>query len=705
MNISELKGQLPNEIIESITSRGITTLTPPQELAIKMGLLESKNIVIASPTASGKTLVAEIACVNTILSKGKKAIYIAPMRALANEKYNEFKETYPYISTAISIGDLDSNDLWLKDFKMLFFSTEKFDSLLRHGIDWLQSVGCVIFDEVHMLGDISRGPTLELLMTKLSIMCDAQVIALSATIGNPSEIAQWARAELVQSDYRPVKLTKGVIYEDMAYYNTDGEIKEHNLHGMSKIPEIRLLEDTLNRNKQILLFYSTKRNTEQGATRLAQYVKSTLPKEDIAELETISSEVLNVLDRPTEQCVKLSNLVSSGIAFHHSGLVNKQRSIIENAFKANKIKALCATTTLAYGVNIPAHTVLIRDITRFDGGYSERLGINEITQLFGRAGRPKYDKEGRALVIANSKEKIKELSKYIETKPDQIDSALGVAPVLRTHILSFIAENFLNDETMMQKFMAKSFYSFQYGNQRHINNIINEVLIELEEWEFIENEGNKYYRATKLGKRISELYIDPLSAKWIVDSLKNDLDTTGMLYMISNTLEMRPHVKVTTEAEETHVAYQYLTHSSKTSGDYYKMSGEYYPTKAFSTALMLRDWMDEMKEPELIKKYSSTPGALYTKLANADWLIYSSTEIARILKKSQHKLIETRVRLRYGIREELLDLVRLEQIGRARARLLYINGIKKVSDISHNKEKITSLLGKEIAQRIFNQIE
>ena len=131
MNIRDLKGKMPNEIIESILGRGIEQFTPPQEDAIKKGLLQKKNLVIASPTASGKTLIAEIACANAILSSGRKAIYIAPMRALATEKYNEFKEAYPYISTAISIGDLDSNDLWLKEYKMIFFSTEKFDSLLQ----------------------------------------------------------------------------------------------------------------------------------------------------------------------------------------------------------------------------------------------------------------------------------------------------------------------------------------------------------------------------------------------------------------------------------------------------------------------------------------------------------------------------------------------------------------------------------------------
>lgn len=414
MDIASLKGRLPKEIIESISGRGIKELTPPQQDSIERGLLDWKNLLIASPTASGKTLVAEIACINSILSTGKRAIYIAPMRALASEKYNEFKEAYPYISSAISIGDLDSNDQWLANYRMMFFSTEKFDSLLRHGIDWIQSIGCIVFDEVHMLGDLSRGPTLELLMTKLSTMCDAQIIALSATIGNPEEIARWMNAELVKSDYRPVKLLKGVVHAENAYYNDGGTTRSHELQGSNKITEIRLLEDTLMQDKQMLAFYSTKRNTEAGAERLSEKTAGKLTREEIAELQVISSNVLNVLDRPTEQCVKLSNLVGKGIAFHHSGLLNQQRSLIEDAFKKGKIKAICSTTTLGFGVNMPAHTVLIRDTSRFGDNYSERLGINEITQLFGRAGRPKYDKEGRALILASTKDKVNELIKYIE---------------------------------------------------------------------------------------------------------------------------------------------------------------------------------------------------------------------------------------------------------------------------------------------------
>jgi helicase len=705
MEVSSLKGRVPNELLESLIDRGITKLTPPQAQAVECGLLSFKNVVVASPTASGKTLVAEMACINSILSKRKKAIYIAPMRALATEKFGEFQAAYPYIKAAISIGDLDSNDQWLADYSMLFFSTEKFDSLLRHGVNWLDSVGCIVFDEVHMIGDSSRGPTLEVLMTKLATTCEAQIIALSATIANCDEIAKWLSAELVQSEYRPVKLVKGIVHNGRAYYHDDTEIvKEEELMGTAEVPEARITQDTLLQKKQILLFYSARRNAEAGAVRLSQTVDEMLKKEERAALEKVSENVLNVLERPTEQCKKIAALVKKGVSFHHAGLMNKQRHLIEEAFKANLIKAICSTTTLGFGVNLPAHTVVVRDTSRYDNGSSERLGVNEVTQLFGRAGRPKYDTEGRALLIASSKERIEELyNNYIIAELEPVESSLGIAPVMRTHILAFVAQNFLNSKKAMQGFLAKSFYSFQYKSLSHINSMIDDIVEDLVEWKFIEDIDG-VYKATKMGERVSQLYLDPLSAKWMIDSLGQELDTLGILYMISNTLEMRPYVRATKEAELEYTTYMHFKKVKLVEG-YMNMDYGYYdPVKAFSTALMLKDWIDEVKEPELVKKYTTTPGGLYSKMTNADWLVYSATELAHIMKVPARKLVETRVRMRYGIKEELLDLVRLEQIGRVRARTLFMNGVRTVQDIRDNKDKVTKLLGKDIANRVFEQL-
>ncbi|MGA3020687.1 MAG: DEAD/DEAH box helicase [Candidatus Micrarchaeales archaeon] len=703
MQLSELKGSIPNELLEGMSQRGMKNLTPPQELAIERGVLKGSNMVVASPTASGKTFIAEMAMVRSVIWDRKKAIYIAPMRALVSEKYEEFKEAYPFLKIAMSIGDLDSLDQWLESYDIVLVSTEKLDSLIRHGLNWLDHVGCIVFDEIHMLDDPGRGPTLEILITKLRRLCkSAQIIALSATVGNAREIADWLNAELVESDYRPVKLEKGVAFNNRAYYLEENE----ELSGSSSIPEIRITQDTLNRKKQILIFYGTKRNAESSAERIGQAVEETLTKEEKAKLAKLSDDVLHALSKPTVQCERLAKVAAKGVAFHHSGLVNEQRHLIEGAFRNNLLKVICATPTLSLGINMPAHTVLVRDTSRYsDVAGAEKLSVNEVTQLFGRAGRPKYDTEGRALLIARTRSEIMDLySRYIDADLEPISSKLGVLPVLRTHVLAFISARMLKTEEGILEFLKETLYGYQFANMRELNEILKDVLKELESWNFVARQGSLYY-PTRVGERISELYIDPLSAKWLIDTLPRVSDDVSNLFMVCNTLEMRPYVRATEEANELFFDYERLLEGVGAS--FGSDATSYYdPVKPLSTALMLRDWINEIPEREIVRKYGTTPGSLFTKLNNADWLLYASSELSKLLHLKITKLLELRVRTKYGIRKELLDLIRLEQVGRVRARLMYDNGIERVSDLrlSGSAEKVESLFGKEIAKKILEQI-
>ncbi|MFH1827903.1 MAG: DEAD/DEAH box helicase [Nanoarchaeota archaeon] len=185
-------------------------LTPIQEKAVKNGLLENKNLLICAPTASGKTLVATMAICNT-LEMGK-AIYIVPLKALANEKYREYLELLKETNykVVVSTGDIDSESSYLSKYDLLILTTEKLDSLLRHKVSWLGEVKTVIIDEIHLLNDPSRGPTLEIILTILKELIKPQIIGLSATIGNPKELAGWLNADLVIDDWRPVELKKGI---------------------------------------------------------------------------------------------------------------------------------------------------------------------------------------------------------------------------------------------------------------------------------------------------------------------------------------------------------------------------------------------------------------------------------------------------------------------------------------------------------------
>jgi helicase len=690
-------------MFESLTQRGIKSLTPPQELAIKQGLLRGENLVVASPTASGKTFIAEMAMLRSIMHDRKKAVYVAPMRALVSEKYEEFKEAYPFLKIAMSIGDLDSLDHWLSGYDIIFVSTEKLDSLIRHGLNWLDQVGCVVIDEIHMLDDPSRGPTLEILITKLRRLCsDAQILGLSATIGNARELASWLDAALVESDYRPVKLEKGVAFNNKAYYLES----EEELAGSSSIPEIRIVQDTLNKKKQILIFYGTKRNAEASADKIAYAVEEQLTKEEKMKLAELSNEILHALGRPTVQCERLAKVVAKGVAFHHSGLVNAQRHAIENAFRNNVLKAICSTTTLGLGVNLPAHTVLVRDTSRYnDAAGSEKMSVNEVTQLFGRAGRPKYDKEGRALLIAKAKAEIMDLSsRYISGELEPISSKLGVQPVLRMHVLAFVATRMLKTKDGMLAFLNETLYGHQFANTRELEEILVDVLRQLESWSFVARRGS-VYEPTRIGERVSELYIDPLSAKWLLDTLPRVSDEVSYLFAICNTVEMRPYVRATEEASELFFNYESLLEG--TGANFETDNYSYYdPIKPLSTALMLRDWANEIPEREIVKKYGTTPGTLFVKQTNADWLLYSASELSKLSHLGITKLLELRVRTKYGIRKELLDLIRLEQVGRVRSRLMYDNGIRHVADLRlpGSAEKVEKLFGKEVAKRILEQL-
>jgi len=210
MKIFKIKPKIP-ERVYNIIKKDVKELRPCQYKAVKKGLLDGKNLLICTPTASGKTLCAELAFTKTILEKKGKTVYVVPLKALASEKFKDFKQKYPFIKTALSIGDIDSSDPYLADYDLIIATSEKFDSLIRHRAVWLNDIALVVIDEIHLLNDSRRGPTLEIVITILrKLLKNIQLLGLSATIGNPKQLAEWLDAGLVEDDWRPVKLHKGV---------------------------------------------------------------------------------------------------------------------------------------------------------------------------------------------------------------------------------------------------------------------------------------------------------------------------------------------------------------------------------------------------------------------------------------------------------------------------------------------------------------
>jgi helicase len=211
MEFASIKNSISEELY-GILGKDISKLRPAQEKSVKKGLLEGKSLLVCTPTASGKTLIAELAAMKSIVEGKGKAVYVVPLKALAAEKYKDFKKRYGSIAKiALSIGEVDSADPYLAEYDLIVTTSEKMDSLIRHNSPWISGIKTIIVDEIHLLNDAERGPTLEILLTILKqLLKNAQIIGLSATIGNAEELAEWLNADLVVDEWRPVKLHKGI---------------------------------------------------------------------------------------------------------------------------------------------------------------------------------------------------------------------------------------------------------------------------------------------------------------------------------------------------------------------------------------------------------------------------------------------------------------------------------------------------------------
>ncbi|MBI2578182.1 MAG: DEAD/DEAH box helicase [Candidatus Aenigmarchaeota archaeon] len=704
-----------------ILKKELSILNPPQAAALNAGLLERKNIVVASPTASGKTMIAELAILKNFLASRGKAVYIVPLKALASEKYREFVGKYKKIGMkiAISIGDLDGNDTWLENYDLIIASNEKMDSLLRHEAKWVSNVSLVVCDEVHMLNDVSRGPTLEIVLTRMRDMCDAQFLALSATIKNAEEIAEWMKANLVKSDYRPVKLYYGVAYPDKEKMVLEYEGKGDFVLSESE-PETALSRDVVARGKQALFFVSTRRSAEAAAERIAEAIHKHLGDEEKAQLKKISDEALHALPGPTKQCRRLSACLAKGAAFHHAGLVAAQRTIIEDNFRSGIIKILAATPTLAFGINLPAWRVYIRDVKRFSGYGSDYLPVLEVQQMCGRAGRPKYDTEGEAILVAkNSYEKNELKERYVYGEPEPIYSKLSVEPVLRMHVLALVASKATKSKYELSEFFEKTFFSHQYKDVDEVMKRVEKVIAELASYGFVETEKEPFMlpdfvpafaldkdykvQATRTGRRVSELYVDPASAFHIISNLKPRTDFE-FLSVINKCMEMRPMLRV--KKNEYEDLEKEIERFGITTPDVWDVDYEEFAA-LFKTSLMFNEWMNEASEEQMMEKFGIAPGELHVKINNAEWLLYAGRELALVLGRRSiaNRMNRLRLRIKHGVKEELLRLVKLRGVGRVRARMLFRNGIKSAADIKNNFEKAENLLGKGVARQIMEEVK
>lgn len=691
MKISDLP--LPAELVGAYTTKGIENLYPPQAACVEKGLLTGANLLVAIPTASGKTLIAEMA-MHTHVAQGGRSLYIVPLKALASEKYTDFSGKGA--SVGVATGDLDRQDAYLGRNDIIIATSEKVDSLLRNGAPWLRDVTLLVVDEVHLIDSEDRGPTLEMVITKLRHMNPAmQVIALSATIGNPTTLAGWLDADLVTSDWRPVDLREGVAYRDTIYF--EGDRREYP--APTKHEDVNLLLDCVADGGQCLVFVSSRRNAEAYAKRAAQALKIDEPglQELAARLESAAE---------TDMGRTLAACVRHGAAFHHAGLGPAQRSLVERGFREGAIRVISSTPTLAAGLNLPARRVIIRDYLRFSAGAGMTpIPVREYRQMAGRAGRPHLDPYGEAVLIAKSEDAVYDLFEEYCTAPDEdVSSRSSSEGVLTTHILSLIATRFVRDRDGLTAFLKKTFYAHQHGEERLLRRIVDRSVAFLSEAEMI-TDLNGLLNATEYGNLTSRLYIDPRSAEIITHGLRDhdEWSVAGLLQLLCTTPDM--YTLYVRKNDMEMLERFYYAHEDELWGEFsYTEMEEFF--RALKTTMLLLDWMEEVGEETVCERYGVGPGDIYNVVEGIGWLVHAGSRLARLMAPVHKEAIAAaELRVRHGIKEELIPLVKIRGIGRVRARRLYTNGMTTPAAIAAaGVEKVGAIIGRKVAETVIREI-
>ncbi len=679
MKIEKL--DLPKPVKDFFKAEGYSELYPPQVDSIKAGLLDQKNLLISAPTASGKTLIATLAMINHLINNNGKVVYLSPLRALAAEKFSEFKkiEKIPLgrkIKVQISTGDFESIDKTLEQSDVIILTNEKMDSLIRHGAEWVNDIRLVIADEIHLVGDQDRGPTLEMILTKLKLLeSKPQIIALSATITNADELSEWLDCTLVENDWRPVPLSEGV-YNEGGVIMDDGKYfeVEPSLRG----PSVDLGAESVRDGGQSLLFAETRMRSASLATKAADVISKYLKKSEQDELEKISKKILEKNEH-TQLVKTLAELVKKGVAFHHAGLNQNCRETIETEFRKGTIKLLSSTPTLASGVNLPARRVVITSIVRYNSriGANRPISILEYKQLCGRAGRPQYDDYGEAIIVgnANSSELI---DHYINGEPEPIESKIADDKSLRIHVLSTIVINPGIKKDEIINFFSQTLGGLQ-SRKSTLKFGVDIALRYLMDEDFLIKKGERFV-ATEFGKKASRLYIDPLTATYFRTAIKNVSEgkkhTFGFLHLISESEEFFPKFSLRNKDYEA----ASLLIENKTI-ELIEPISEYDCSRSL---LALDAWITESSEISLSDNLKIESGDMHRMVETADWLLYCLRELAKQLERvdllDEFDII--RKRINFGIREELLELVKIKGIGRVRARKLFKYGIKNLDDLS-----------------------
>lgn len=665
----------------------IKEFNPAQKAVIESGYLEDKsNYIISIPTASGKTVLGILPALKTILNGGK-AIYAAPLLSIQNEKVKEFKA---FEEHGIKVGKHPSNS----DLSVMVF--ESFDALTRFSWNVLREVDTLIIDEFHMIGEYSRGPTLESAITRAKIINPSlRIIALSATLKNIDEIEQWLDGKTVEHNYRPVPLNKEVLDAEMFNTKNKNDVI------------VKIVEKAIEDNSQALSFVSTRRFTESLATYVAKKIDKKTTKEQKQKFKQVADKLLEVPKKkgslPTTTCLKLAEAAEKGVVFHHAGLFNEQKEIIEDEFRKGNILMITATPSLMYGVNLPSKYVVIRDHTRWTSNGPASIPVFDYEQMSGRAGRPQYDDVGYSYLVAKTMDEAFDLeARYVNgeielTNSKLIDNKDAIYKQIIAQIASSLSKN-LDD---LNDFFGKTLYGFQMKNNPSMSMFAQDSLNwELESaLEFLLQNG--IIRATPEGLKTTDFGNLIAKSNYAVEtavkikeyvSTMEKLNPAEMIYALAETPDL-PLISFKGRKSKDPVRDK-LSECGLFAVDIGNPE---------ATAVSLIEWIDERNEYEIENTYNVYSASTRRSAYEASRLVKFAKNTLEVLGNYSNlkDMDYLSARLYYGVKEDIIPLVvGVKRLGRKRARLLMKTFGDNLSEASEKELQKVEGIGPKLAGKV-----
>ncbi|XP_034457397.1 helicase POLQ-like [Hippoglossus hippoglossus] len=724
--------------------RGIKSLYDWQETCLNLDCVQQrKNLIYSLPTSGGKTLVAEILILRELLCRKKDCLFILPYISLVQEKVRglaSFGLELDFMVEEYAGSKGRFPPVKRRNQTSLYISTiEKGHGLVNSLIESgrLDNVGLVVVDELHMLGDGSRGAVIEMTLAKVLYMSNkTQIIGMSATLGNIRDLQMFLKAENYSNDFRPVQLKEYVKLNDTIY---EVDPKEEECFRFSRLlnykysssmqkidPDhiIALVTEVIPTHS-CLVFCPTKKNCENVAGMICKYLKEEFLQHRREEKVVLLRELKDSGDGSV--CPVLRRTVPYGVAYHHSGLTTEERKLVEEAYSNGVLCLLACTSTLAAGINLPARRVILRS----PYVAADFLKRSQYKQMVGRAGRAGIDTVGESILVLQDKDRT--MAQTLVCAPMENcrshllhDDGKGILSL----ILSLIGLNITTSMEQVRDFLQGTLLYVQREQlcvERSLWDVVQQCVDVLQEKDLIAVMSHtQTLQVTKLGKATYKGSVDLSCSGVLYQDLSRGLEGLLLNSYLHLLYLVTPYDMVAQCKPDWMIFFRQFTRLSaaeqkmsaavgvpesfvarKAAGQTVKNNVDLAVARRMYLALVLFSLLRETNLWSVADRFQLSRGFVQTLLSSSSAFcscVLHFTEELEELWPFKALLTELTRRLSYCVKAELIPLMEVVGVMESRAKQLYNAGYKTLTHLANADPAILSKTIENLYKKQANQI-